>query len=63
MLKKDQSSSKSNNDECDHDNYDYNSYSEDSYSDSDDEYSQCPSDFDEWTKWNEERLKNRKKVK
>ena len=34
-----------------------------SSSESFDEYSNCPSDFDEWTKWNEERLKNRTIVK
>ena len=34
-----------------------------SISDSYDEHSNCPSDYDEWAKWNEKRWKHKKKVK
>ena len=54
--KNEESSYESDNDECNHDDYDYNS-------DSDDEHSECPSDYDKWAKWNEERWKHKKKVK
>ena len=56
LSKNEESSCESDNDEYDHDDYDYNS-------DSDDEHSECPSDYDEWAKWNEERWKHKKKVK
>ena len=41
---------------CNHDDYDYDSYS-------DDDYSEYPSDFDEWARWNEKWWKHKKKVK
>lgn len=46
ILQEDSQSSESGNDDCEEEDYDY-------CIDDDDDHSSCPSNFDEWMKWNE----------